>query len=91
MDPVSFPLDRFRPVGTSAAAHIPDTRTAGTASSFRGEQFVLQSLCLHAVYQEASVGDLARDACSVGYVRPHLGKFELLVILIKRDNKETYL
>jgi hypothetical protein len=89
MDSISFPLDRFRPVGTSAAAHIPDTRIAGVMSSFRSELFIPQSPCLHVVYQEANVDDLARDACSVGYVRPHLGKLKLLVILVKRNIKET--
>jgi hypothetical protein len=54
------------------------------------ELFVLQLPCLDAVYQEANVDDLAREACSVGHVRPHLGKLELLVILVKRNIKETY-
>jgi hypothetical protein len=89
MVPVSFSLDQFRPVGTSTAAHIPDTRMAGFAPPIRSKLFILQSPCLHVVYQEANVDDLARDACSVGYVRPHLGKLELLVILVKRNIKET--
>jgi hypothetical protein len=54
------------------------------------ELFVLQLPCLDAVYQEANVDDLARDACSAGHVRPHLGKLELLEILVKRNIKETY-
>jgi hypothetical protein len=89
MVPVSFSLDQFRPVGTSTGAHIPDTRMAGFAPSIRSKLLILQLPCLHVVYQEANVDDLARDACSVGYVRPHSGKLELLVILVKRNIKET--
>jgi hypothetical protein len=76
-DPVSLPLDRSQHLGASTASRIPRTQIARDASS-RGEPFVLHSPCPTAVYPEAIADNLGRDTCSVGHVRPHPGKLELL-------------
>jgi hypothetical protein len=89
MDPVSFPLDRSPFLGASAASQIPHTQLAGDASFSRSEPFVPHSPCAAVVYPEAITDDLGRDACSVGRVRPHSGKLELLSLDEWNEN-ETY-
>jgi hypothetical protein len=88
MDPVSLLLDRSQHSGASTASQITHTQVAGDPSS-RRELSVLHSSRSTAVYPEAIADNLGRDACSVGHVRPHLGKLELL-ILDEWNENETY-
>ncbi|KAF1828651.1 hypothetical protein BDW02DRAFT_215100 [Decorospora gaudefroyi] len=71
-------IDRSQLLGTSTTSQIPNAQVVGNPSSSRSEQFVYYSPCPAVEYEEAIVDDLDRDACSVGHVRPHAGKLELL-------------
>jgi hypothetical protein len=87
MDPTSFPLNPSQFLGASTPTQISDT-PAAEGSSSRSEPFVLHSPC-PVVHREAIADNLGRDACSIGHVRPHAGKLELLT-LDKWNKNKTY-
>jgi hypothetical protein len=88
-DPVSVPLDRTQCLGASTASQISNTQVAGNVASSQSEPFVFNLPPSAVVYQDVIADNLDGNACSVGHVRPHAGKLELLNLDEWNEN-ETY-